>query len=97
MVRRAILRVAFLAEVVLAMVSNILRQWALDSEVTGVARRPLFKHVIDAAGFFKMSLRNAETGANLLAMFRSRCPGHNVGAAQRTAAAGLRPPPSTPL
>src|SRR5262245_15534305 len=54
-VRRAILRVAFLAEVVLAMVSNILRvdRSLFNSHGSASAAS---KHVIDAAGCFRKGL-----------------------------------------
>src|SRR5438105_2580224 len=48
-VRRAILRVAFLAEVVLAMLSNILRRYAIAGGQLGSRRR--FNRLIDAVCF----------------------------------------------
>src|ERR1035438_8464113 len=83
-VRRAILRVAFLAEVVLAIVSNILR--AVTVRLTGraQARRP-FNAVIDAGGLKRVPENACRANSPI------------GGAAQRTAAAGLRPPPLAPL
>src|ERR1700759_4747737 len=84
-VRRAILRVAFLAEVVLAIVSDSLRcRLRLDR---GWARR-LLEGVVDAAG---VSERSCACRLPEPKYARSR------GYAQRTAAAGLPPPPSAPL
>jgi len=83
-VRRAILRVAFLAEVVLAIVSNPLALNACFS-VADRARRPL-EGVIDAAGVSERSRA-----------CRLPEPNAQQGYAQRTAAAGLHPPPSAPL
>src|SRR5215510_10893705 len=82
-VRRAILRVAFLAEVVLAISSNILQQVPTAAGRTwAFARR--CKLAIDA---------------DIVPVFSSGSQGRSIfarracGAAQRTAAAGLRPPP----
>jgi hypothetical protein len=85
MVRRAILRVAFLAELVLAM-SQI--SFGGDRSLNGraSARRPS-KCVIDDFVF---------SGVPDNAILCKQMRLHD-GAAQRTAAAGLRPPPLRPL
>src|SRR5689334_9592782 len=81
-VRRAILRVAFLAEVVLAISSNILRQVPIAAGRAHLARRS-----------------NLAIDSDIVPVVLWRMPGPEQGmlarraAAQRTAAAGLRPPP----
>src|SRR5689334_20898605 len=63
MVRRAILRVAFLAEVVLAMLSNILRRRSLAA-ICGYAPLAAASGPIDAMGCPDASLRMLVTAAN---------------------------------
>src|SRR5271154_4485519 len=80
MVRRAILRVAFLAEVVLAMFSNILAGGgSLSVGFVAPAPQPLDRRWHVFRVFLRMPL--------------SEHTGSRDGAAQRTAAAGLHPPP----
>src|SRR5258708_19443160 len=64
MVRRAILRVAFLAEVVLAMFSNYPSgDRSLDDRASA---RPMFNRLIDAGGFFDAPQPANPSQANML-------------------------------